>query len=74
VLVIEVSDSALAVDLQTKGDLYRNAGIPGYWVIDVRAPQLIRVFGPDQQDPPLESLQLAVEELLLTIPPTGSTP
>jgi hypothetical protein len=43
-------------------------------VLDVRASQLIRVFGPDQQDAPLESQQLAGEELLLTIPPANSTP
>ncbi len=71
VLVIEVSDSSLAFDLQTKGHLYRNAGIPSDWVIDVSGPQLIRAFGPDQQDPPLESLHHRIEELLLTMPPAS---
>jgi len=73
VLVIEVSDSSLAFDRQCKGNLYRNAGIPHYWVIDVRGPQLIRVFSPNQQASELDPLQRKVEELLKSIPP-ATTP
>jgi len=35
-LIIEVADSSLAFDLGTKGRNYAGAGIPEYWVIDVK--------------------------------------
>ncbi len=34
-LVIEVSDSTLKTDLGLKADIYAQAGIPEYWVIDL---------------------------------------
>lgn len=34
-LLIEVSDSTLEIDLGRKADLYAQAGVPEYWVIDV---------------------------------------
>lgn len=34
-LVIEVSDSTLATDLGRKADLYAEAGVPEYWVVDI---------------------------------------
>jgi Uma2 family endonuclease len=34
VLVIEVADSSLAYDRSTKRQLYAEAGIPEYWVVD----------------------------------------
>jgi Uma2 family endonuclease len=34
-LLIEVSDSTLEIDLGRKADLYANAGVPEYWVVDV---------------------------------------
>lgn len=40
VLVIEVSDSSLAFDLDAKARLYAAAGIPHYWVVDVQEPRL----------------------------------
>jgi Uma2 family endonuclease len=42
-LVIEISDSTLTRDLGFKADLYRQAKIPEYWVVDVRN-QYLRVF------------------------------
>jgi Uma2 family endonuclease len=34
-LLIEVSDSSLSSDLQEKADMYAEAGVQEYWVIDV---------------------------------------
>ncbi len=34
-LLIEVSDSSLSSDLQEKADIYAEAGVQEYWVIDV---------------------------------------
>jgi Uma2 family endonuclease len=39
-LVVEVSDKTLAFDLGTKAALYAEAGIPDYWVLNVRARRL----------------------------------
>jgi Uma2 family endonuclease len=35
-LVIEVADSSLALDLGRKARIYADAGVPRYWVIDLR--------------------------------------
>lgn len=37
-LVVEVSDRTYRMDTQVKAGLYARAGIPEYWVIDVRIP------------------------------------
>ncbi len=34
-LLIEVSDSSLAADLQEKADLYAESGVAEYWVVDI---------------------------------------
>jgi len=34
-LLIEVSDSSLATDLQEKADLYAESGVAEYWVVDI---------------------------------------
>lgn len=40
-LVVEVSDSTLRDDLETKAALYARAGVPEYWVLDVPSRRLI---------------------------------
>ncbi len=40
VLVVEVADSTLGYDQGTKGSLYARAGIPEYWVLDLRHRRL----------------------------------
>jgi Uma2 family endonuclease len=40
ILVAEVSDSTLRDDLQVKASIYARAGIPEYWVIDIRGRQV----------------------------------
>jgi Uma2 family endonuclease len=45
-LVIEVADSSLGWDLGRKQELYRDAGIPEYWVVNLQ-DEVIEVFrGP----------------------------
>jgi Uma2 family endonuclease len=39
-LLIEVSDSSLAADLQEKSDLYAESGVFEYWVIDVKSSRI----------------------------------
>ncbi len=39
-LLIEVSDSSLATDLQEKADLYAESGVAEYWVVDVPASRI----------------------------------
>jgi Uma2 family endonuclease len=41
-LVIEISDSSLVFDLGQKLALYKSAGIPEYWVVDLKATQVHR--------------------------------
>ena len=36
-LLIEVADSSLAYDRETKGPLYAASGVPEYWIVDVGA-------------------------------------
>lgn len=40
-LVVEVSDSSLPIDLGAKARLYARAGIPEFWVLDVRGRRLV---------------------------------
>jgi Uma2 family endonuclease len=40
-LVVEVADSSLGQDLNTKAALYARAGIAEYWVADVQSSRLI---------------------------------
>ena len=48
-LVVEVADSSLRDDLQTKAALYARAGVPEYWVIDVPSRRLIAHVRPGGQ-------------------------
>lgn len=36
-LVIEVADTSLAHDRETKGPIYASSGVPEYWIVDVNA-------------------------------------
>lgn len=69
ILVIEVADSSLRFDLESKARLYAAAGISWYWVIDAAAPRLIPVAQGQNPDPLLETLRAEVKKLLATIPP-----
>ena len=45
-LVVEISDSTLAFDLNDKARLYAGAGIPEYWVADVEVKVIHQMWGP----------------------------
>ena len=45
-LVVEISDSSLGFDLNTKARLYGNAGIAEYWVVDILARRLVVFRNP----------------------------
>ena len=46
-LVIEVADTTLASDLDTKAGLYARNGVPEYWVADVRKRVIHQMWVPD---------------------------
>lgn len=45
-LIAEVSDSTLASDLSFKRALYAAAGVPEYWVVDVKSAIIIQMWRP----------------------------
>jgi len=47
VLVIEVSDTSLRKDATDKMELYAEAGVPVYWVVDVRRKQVHVYTAPE---------------------------
>jgi len=48
--LVEISDSSLTKDLELKRQIYAAAGIPEYWVIDLRGKQLTVFRSPEQGD------------------------
>jgi Uma2 family endonuclease len=48
-LLIEISDSTLRYDLETKARLYATHGIPEYWVVDLLGHRVWRHRGPSGQ-------------------------
>ncbi|MBD2605706.1 Uma2 family endonuclease [Scytonema hofmannii FACHB-248] len=48
-LIIEVADSSLKFDCETKGKAYAQAGIADYWVLDVIARQLYVFREPNEE-------------------------
>lgn len=45
-LVVEVSLTSLRYDREEKGSLYARAGVPEYWIVNVRARVLERFLDP----------------------------
>ena len=45
-LVIEIADSTLDTDLGAKADLYADAGVPEYWVVDVNENRVLMHANP----------------------------
>ena len=48
--LIEYSDSSLAKDLDEKRQLYAQAQIPEYWVVDLQQPQIVVFRNPGADD------------------------
>jgi len=42
IVVIEVSDSSIAIDLVRKAEIYATAGVPEYWVVDLKRRLVVR--------------------------------
>jgi Uma2 family endonuclease len=49
-LIIEVADSSLKFDCETKGKAYAQAGITDYWVLDIVKRQLYVFRQPNEED------------------------
>lgn len=45
-MIVEISDTTLAIDLGRKADLYARAGISEYWVVDVEGREVHRLRHP----------------------------
>src|SRR5207249_5396382 len=48
-LVVEVADASLPQDRITKAAIYAGAGIPEYWIVNLRDDQVEAYRGPDPQ-------------------------
>jgi Uma2 family endonuclease len=48
-LVVEVADSSLAHDRETKGPLYASSGVPEYWIVDVNARRVEAYDQPSKE-------------------------
>jgi Uma2 family endonuclease len=68
-LVIEVADTSLRFDLEAKASLYREAGIPHYWVVDVLTPRLIVVAEAPPAEALLNALKAELEGAVASLPP-----
>ncbi len=67
--MIEVADTSLAFDLETKARLYPGADIPHFRVVDVQQPRLHAVHGTSGEGPAwLVQLRETVERLLTNLP------
>ncbi len=64
-LLIEVSDSSIATDLQEKADLYAESGVAEYWVVDVPASRIHVMSGSDGRH---------YRTIAIVVPPTPLAP
>jgi Uma2 family endonuclease len=68
-MVVEIADTSMRFDMAEKRDIYAEASVPEYWVIDVGRTEVHRFHGPAdgayRQEPPVP---LAGELRSLTIP------
>lgn len=46
-LIVEVSDTTLKFDLGKKAMLYASQGVPEYWVADLVAQRIVRMWAPE---------------------------
>lgn len=64
-LLIEVSDSSLANDLQVKADLYAESGVAEYWVVDVKGVRIHVMRASDGHH---------YRDISIVVPPTPLAP
>jgi Uma2 family endonuclease len=63
-LLIEVSDSSLSTDLQEKADVYAEAGVLEYWVVDVPSSRVHMLSNSDGKT--YRKIEMAVAPQLLS--------
>ena len=63
-LLIEVSDSSLSSDLQEKADIYAEAGVQEYWVVDVPSLRVHVLSKSDGKS--YRKIEIAVAPLFLS--------
>ncbi|MFZ4082118.1 MAG: Uma2 family endonuclease [Pirellula sp.] len=63
-LLIEVSDTSLASDLQEKADMYAQAGVHEYWVVDVPSCRIHVLSNSDGKT--FRKIQIAIAPTLLS--------
>ncbi len=63
-LLIEVADDSLSSDLQVKADLYAEAGVQEYWVVDVPSSRNHVLSGSDGKS--YRRIEIAVAPQLLS--------
>lgn len=63
ILAVEVADTSVLHDTNRKREIYANAGVPEYWVLDLNARRLL-VFRNLQDGAYAESLALAETEIV----------
>lgn len=73
-LVVEVSDSTLARDLTEKAQLYAEAAIPEYWVLDVDGRQLHVLRDPGPLPLPAELATVAYRSQQVLSPADHASP
>lgn len=70
-LAVEIADATRAYDLTTKALDYARAGIPTYWVVDVRARHTHVLTGPTPDG--YQSVEIIPFTAPLTVPGTTNT-
>ena len=65
-LVVEVADSTLDYDRETKKHLYLGAGIPEYWIVNVRE-RTVEVYREDGDRVYAEKEQVTSNNLPVTV-------
>lgn len=45
-LLVEVSDTTIAQDLRKKAAIYARNAVPEYWVVDLNAARIVRMWAP----------------------------
>lgn len=76
-LIVEVADTTVRHDLTRKARIYAAAGVPEYWVVDVRAVTIHQLWSPDageyreRRELPLRGRVTAATLACLSIDATG---
>jgi Uma2 family endonuclease len=80
-LAVEVAEDSLSFDLSRKAQIYANAGVPEYWVVDLKQRlvvchyepragiyRLVRIFSPEDELPLRSAAQkIAVSDILAAV-------